>query len=111
MKCIFSEFSKESKGERCLSYFFVLFVLNDYFKEHLTSLKPSLGTLDPGLKMRRALCFCYCKCFNQLYSAIAVLAACPGRKVTEKSQLFHTNRRSGRDRGSNPGHLRGRQCR
>jgi hypothetical protein len=33
----------------------------------------------------------------------------PGRRVTENSQLFHTNRRSGRDRGSNPGHMRGRQ--
>jgi hypothetical protein len=28
----------------------------------------------------------------QLYSAIAVLATCPGRRVTEKSPLFHTIR-------------------
>jgi hypothetical protein len=35
------------------------------------------------------------------------LRMCPGREVTEESQLFRTNRRYGRDRGSNPGHLRG----
>jgi hypothetical protein len=29
----------------------------------------------------------------------------------KKSHFFHTNRMSGRDRGSNPGHLRGRQQR
>jgi hypothetical protein len=28
---------------------------------------------------------------------------CPRRRVTEKSQLFHTNHRSGRDRESKPG--------
>jgi hypothetical protein len=33
----------------------------------------------------------------------------PRHRVTEKSHLFHTNPRSGRDWGSNPGHLRGRQ--
>jgi hypothetical protein len=32
-----------------------------------------------------------------------------GRRVTEKNHLFHTNCRSGRDRGLNSGHLRGRQ--
>jgi hypothetical protein len=39
------------------------------------------------------------------------LQRAPGRRVTEKTQLFHTNCRSGRDLGSNPGHLRGRQLR
>jgi hypothetical protein len=33
------------------------------------------------------------------------------KRVTEKSHLFHTNCRSSRARGSNPGHLRGRQQR
>jgi hypothetical protein len=37
------------------------------------------------------------------------LRTCPRRSVTEKSHIFHTNRRSGWDQGSNPGHLRGRQ--
>jgi hypothetical protein len=35
----------------------------------------------------------------------------PQRSFTEKSHLFHTNCRNGRGRGSNPGHLRGRQRR
>jgi hypothetical protein len=38
----------------------------------------------------------------QLYSAIAVVATCPRMRVTEKSQLFLTNCRSGWDRESNP---------
>jgi hypothetical protein len=91
-----------------------------------------------GHKMREHLCFClfwlqsqtldlarvctdsptspkvstdlgYCNLFIQLFSAIAVLATCPSRRVTETSQLLHTNHRSGRNWGSNPGHLRGRQ--
>jgi hypothetical protein len=45
----------------------------------------------------------------QLSNAIAVLATCPGRRVTEKSQLFHTNHRSDQVQQSNPGHLHGRQ--
>jgi hypothetical protein len=47
----------------------------------------------------------------QPYSAIAGPATCTERRVIEKSKLFHTNRRSGRDWGSNSGHLRGRQRR
>jgi hypothetical protein len=35
----------------------------------------------------------------------------PRRRVTKKSRLFYTNCRSGRNQGSNPGHLRGRQQR
>jgi hypothetical protein len=37
------------------------------------------------------------------------LRRAPGRSVTEQRQLVHTNCRSGRDRGSNPGCLSGTQ--
>jgi hypothetical protein len=46
---------------------------------------------------------------QSLYPTIQCLQRAPGRSVTEKSQLFHTYRRSSRDRGSNPGHRRGGQ--
>jgi hypothetical protein len=48
--------------------------------------------------------------FIQLYSAIAVLATCPRTQGYRKETLFHTKRRSGRDRESNPGHLLGRHA-
>jgi hypothetical protein len=48
---------------------------------------------------------------NYLLSQLQCMRTCPGRRVTEKSHLFHTNCRSGRDQGMNPGHLRSRQRR
>jgi hypothetical protein len=50
--------------------------------------------------------------FNLFIISIAVLENVPPYAgLQKKIQLFHTNRRSGRDRGSNPGHLLGRQRR
>jgi hypothetical protein len=34
-------------------------------KDHVTSLKPSLGTLDPGLKMQKHLCIIFLYLFTQ----------------------------------------------
>jgi hypothetical protein len=59
-------------------------------KKHVTSLRTSLGTLDPGLKMREHLCFCYCNFFTQLYSAIAVLAMCPPDSGLQKRANLST---------------------
>jgi hypothetical protein len=59
------------------------------------NLKPSLLTLDPVLKMREQLCFCYFNFCIQLCTVqLQCLQRAPGRRVTEKSQLFHTNHRS-----------------
>jgi hypothetical protein len=47
-------------------YIPICFCNNAYYEEeqdHVTSFKPSLGTLDPGLKMREHLCFHYCNFF------------------------------------------------
>jgi hypothetical protein len=46
-----------------------------------------------------------------IFNLSIYLRTCPHRRVNEKSNLFHTNHRSGRDRGSKPGHLCGRQRR
>jgi hypothetical protein len=65
--------------------------------------------LSPGLNMREHPCFCYCKFFFKFPVQLQCLQRAPGRRVTEKSQLFHTNCRSSGDGEWNPGHLRGRQ--
>jgi hypothetical protein len=46
---------------------------------------------------------------NYIVKLIAVFATSPRGRVTEKSHLFHNNRRSGRDRESNPSLLQSRQ--
>jgi hypothetical protein len=51
------------------------------------------------------------KNINLYIISIAVLENVPPTQGYKKEPLFHTNCRSGRDRGSNPGHLRGRQRR
>jgi hypothetical protein len=43
---------------------------------------------------------CYCNIFIQLYRAIAVLATCHRTQGYRKMPLFHTKRRSGRDRAT-----------
>jgi hypothetical protein len=56
------------------------------------------------------LCLGYCKFLTQFIISIAMLENVPPcRRVTEKSHLFHTKRRSGQDQESNPGQLRGKQ--
>jgi hypothetical protein len=57
----------------------------------------------------RTLFFCNCKflpCYDLNCSACE---RAPRFRVTEKSQLFHTKRRSGQNLVSNPGQLRDRQ--
>jgi hypothetical protein len=70
-------------------------------------------TNNPGLHRQSNLkspqTTCYCNFFIHLYSAIAVLAPCPRTQGYRKEPLFHTKRRSGRDRESNPGHLLARR--
>jgi hypothetical protein len=69
--------------------------------------------VDPGLKMREHLCLRYCNFFDPFYnlncSAWEHAPSVPWRKVTEKSHLFHSKRRSGPDQESNLVHLRGKQ--
>jgi hypothetical protein len=62
---------------------------------------------DPDLKMREHLCFRHCKFISNCTMQLQCLQRAPGRRVTEKSQLFYSNHRSGR--GSHPGHLCGTQ--
>jgi hypothetical protein len=94
--------------------FFVFFCNNTYFEKyqnHMTKLKPSIGTLDQSLKMRKHLRFCYWFFLASLRVQLQWLRRALGLRITETIQLFLTNRRSVRNRGSNPGHLRGRQRR
>jgi hypothetical protein len=63
----------------------------------------STSYADPRLELREHLPFCYSKFVIYLYSQLQCLRMCPRQRVTEKRHLFHTNRRSGRDRGSNHG--------
>jgi hypothetical protein len=51
----------------------------------------------------------YCNFFNPFYNLnCTAWERAPWRRVTEKSHLIHSKRRSGRDRESNPVHLRGK---
>jgi hypothetical protein len=51
--------------------------------------------------------FAFVTAYFQLIQCIISIAVLEN-VVTKKSHLFYTNRRSVRDRGTNPGHLRGR---
>jgi hypothetical protein len=58
------------------------------------------------------LCLRYCKFVNPFYNLIgSAWERAPWRRDTEKSHLFYSKRRSGRDQKWNPGHLRGKQRR
>jgi hypothetical protein len=85
-----------------LLFFFNACILRYYLAKPLTSFSFSLNAVFPCLKMREHLCLRYCNVFNPFYNL-------PWRRVKEKSHLFHSIRRSGRDWESNPGHLRGKQ--
>jgi hypothetical protein len=120
-------------------FFFSACILRYYLSKPLTSLSCPWNAVFPGLKMWDTFAFdcsqlegrpgtrglnnnpgqqrqsnlkspqttCYCNFFIQLYSA--TLATWPRTQGYRKMRLFHTKRRSGRDRESNPGHLIGRQ--
>jgi hypothetical protein len=63
---------------------------------------------SPTSKSQQTTCYCNFLS-NYIYSAIAVLATCPRTQGYRKEPLFHTKRRPGRYRESNPGHLLDRQ--
>jgi hypothetical protein len=80
-------------NSRALLGFFGFFCNNagsEEYQDHVTSFKPSLGTPDPGLKMRKHLCFCCCNLFVQQYSAIAVLENVPPGAGLQKRSNFST---------------------
>jgi hypothetical protein len=60
--------------------------------------------------MREHLRLHYCNFFNPCYNLnCSAWERAPWHIVSEKSHLFHSKRRSGRDRESNLGNLRGKQ--
>jgi hypothetical protein len=64
-----------------------------------------------GPQDARTPLFLLLQIFNLSIISIALLETCPGRRVTKRKNLFHTNRRSVRDRGSNPCHPQSKQRR
>jgi hypothetical protein len=83
-------------------FFFNACTLRYYLSKPLTGLSCSLNAVFPCLKMREHLCLRYCNFFNLFYNLnCSAWERAPWRRVTEKSHLFHSKRRSGRDRESN----------
>jgi hypothetical protein len=73
--------------------FFQLFFIITQRKQtyKVFCLLSSTSYADPGLKIGEHLCFCYCKYLTYKQYKLQCLRKCPRRRVTEKSQLFHTN--------------------
>jgi hypothetical protein len=92
--------------------FFNACILRSYLSEPLTSLSCSLNAIIPCLKIQEHLRLRYCNFFDPFYNLnCSAWERAPWRRVTEKRHLFHSKRRSVRDRESNPGHLLGQQRR
>jgi hypothetical protein len=92
-------------------FFFNACILRYYFSQPLTSLSCSLNAVFPGLKMWDTLACATAIFLTYFIISIAVLENVPpGAGLQKKSHLFHSKRRSGRDRESNPGHLRGKHA-
>jgi hypothetical protein len=79
-----------------------------YLSKPLTSLSCPLNAVYPCVKMQEQM---QLQIFSLYIISFAVLENVPPRQGYRKEPLFHTKRRSGRDRESNPGHLLGRQRR